>query len=339
MFKPFHSLIIGGGPAGLSVALGLSRLNRTSLVISNGTFRNDGIEASHAVLGHDHIHPQEIWARGREQIARYDTATYADAEIVSVERLADQKGFIVKSGDGRSWLGRTLVLASGVMDLLPGLPGYKENWPRNIYQCPFCDGWERRNSEKGVLGLSGAGIMEAKMARMITNFDGEGSSRVTVLSDGHAQDTSDEAVVKAYESLKRRGVKVDTRKIVEMLNADPEEGVDVVFEDGQRTRFGFLMHKPRTTLNAEHLIKRLGLETVPGMFGDVIKAVEPFQGTNVPGVFTAGDAGNNVTHVTLALSTGVGAAAGIVHYLNELEDRELDVPKVIDDSDVLVCKT
>lgn len=339
MTKIFHSLIIGGGPAGLSVALGLSRLNRTCLVISHGKFRNDGIEASHSILGHDHIHPQTTWARGREQIDRYGTTTYEDAEIVSAEKSDDNGTFLIKSKDGRSWQGKSLVLATGVRDLLPDLPGYAENWPRNIYQCPFCDGWERKDTEKAVLGLTACGMMEVRFARTITNFDGDGPCKVTILSNGNTHDEKDEAVVKSVKTLKNMGVKFDSRKIAQLIDTQPQEGVDVLFEDGSKAHFGFLMHKPRTALNAEQIIKQLGLETGPGMFGDVVKAKSPFQDTNVPGVFVAGDVGNAMTHVTVALSTGAGAAAGIVHYLNEQEDRQSDMPKPIDNADALACET
>lgn len=339
MSKIFHSLIIGGGPAGLSVALGLSRLNKSCLVISHGTFRNDGIEASHAVLGHDHIHPQTTWAKGREQIDRYGTTTYENAEIVSAEKSGDDQTFVINSKDGRSWTGRTLVLAAGVRDILPELPGYKENWPRNIYQCPFCDGWERKDADKAVIGINGFGMNELMMARMITNFDPAHPEKVTVMSNGHNHDDKDEAVSKSIQTLTKMGVKFDSRKIGRLINAEPEEGVDIVFEDGTKDRVGFIMHKPQVALNAEGVIKQLGVETGPAMFGDVVKTKSPFQDTNVPGVYVAGDLGNAMTHVTLALSTGVASAAGIVHYLNQQEDRQAALPKPVGDADALACKT
>lgn len=327
MAKPFDAVILGAGPGGLSTALALARLNLTCAVISNGKFRNEGVEATHAVLGHDHIHPQEIWARGREQIDRYGTATYADANVVSAEKLQNGQGFIVKSEDNRTWKGRALMLATGVKDLLPDLKGYAENWPRNIYQCPFCDGWERRDSEKAVLGVQSFGVMEIKMARMISNFDGDGPSKVTVLTNGNSLNSGDAAITKTYKALKSQGVKFDHRKVVELINAEPEEGVDVVFEGGEKQRFGFIMNKPPTAPNADHLIKQLGIETAPGMFGEIVKTNAPMQSTNVPGVFAAGDLGSSMTHVTVALSSGVSAAAGIINYLNDLIDEKMTVPE------------
>ncbi|EPS35575.1 hypothetical protein H072_11051 [Dactylellina haptotyla CBS 200.50] len=335
----YDAIIIGGGPAGLSVALGLGRQTRKCLVISHNVFRNDGIEASHAVLGHDHTHPQEISARARQQIERYGNTSYVDAEIVSARpeefpQWRNHKGFVVKSKDGQSWSGKTLVLATGVKDILPDLKGYKENWPKNIYQCLFCDGWERRHSQKAVFGDPSAGIFLTAMASMALGLDTEknrdGSAKVTILTNGpcRADDESlDPAFAKGLKAMLARGVKIDQRKVIALEDADPEEGVYVHLRDEssgaeERLHFGFIVSKPPTTPNAPQLIQELGIELDKGMFGDNIKAAPPFHSTNVPGVFAVGDCGNALTHVTTALATGVSAAGGIVHYLNGMEDAD-----------------
>lgn len=124
-----------------------------------------------------------------------------------------------------------------------------------------------------------------------------------------------------------RGVKLDQRKVVKLENAAPEiEGVYVHLKDAhgnvERVPFGFLVHKPETTLNAEHLIEQLGVEVVPGIFGNVIKTHPMVMATNVLGVFAAGDSMNSMTHVTTAMSSAIGAAGGLVHYLNEKDDED-----------------
>ncbi|KAJ9652995.1 hypothetical protein H2198_007775 [Neophaeococcomyces mojaviensis] len=334
--KLYDTLIIGSGPGGLSTALGLGRQNRTCLVVSHNLFRNDGIEASHGVLGHDHIHPRTIWAKGQEQIKRYGNTSYVEAEIVLAEKQKisqwnGREGFMIKSKDSRSWTGKTMVLATGVRDLLPNLNGYRENWPRNIYQCLFCDGWERRHDQKAVLAIPEFNMQCAKMASMALGLDIErnnhGSAKVTILTNGpFNSEAVDSTLAKQARALAARGVKIDQRKIVNLENAEPgKEGVHVHFEDDnqsiERVFFGFIVHKPETALNAEHLIQQLGIETEQGMWGAVMKTQAPMQATNVPGVFAAGDSGNLMTHVTTAMTSGIGAASGIVHYLNELDDE------------------
>lgn len=335
--KIYDVLIIGAGPAGLSAALGLGRIRRSCIVFSNGSFRNDGIEASHAVLGHDHIHPQEIWAKGREQIKRYDNTTFEQANIVKAEKKALQEfknrtGFIVTDDRGRSWTGRTIVIATGVKDVYPELPGYAENWPRNIYQCPFCDGYERRHSQKGILCVPTVHPMTAKIVMMFLNMDrsknADGSSKVTILTNGDPNPNNDEAIAKALLSCKAAGCKIDQRKITKLVNTEGQsEGVDVYLQDEsgkeEAVHFGFLYHKPPTAVRCSDLIEQLGLETSPGMFGETLKVTPPFQNTNVPGVFAAGDVGTYMTHVTVAMETGVAASAGIAHCLNDEDEEDL----------------
>lgn len=334
--KVFDSIIIGGGPAGLSTALGLGRQARSCLVISHQKFRNDGIEASHAVLGHDHIHPQEIWARGRKQIERYENTSYANVEVITANpgvlpEWSNRKGFEVTSKEGEKWHGKTLVLASGVKDVLPDIKGYAENWPRNIYQCLFCDGWERRTSQKAILCLPSLGNMELAVAAMAFGLDksrnADRSAKVTILTNGRLDRAAlDETVAKKLKGFTALGLITDERKVVELEPADDGVYVHLQSDEDQsleRVFFGFIVHKPRTVLNAPHLIEQLGLETEAGMFGDNIKSNGFAQATNVPGVFTAGDCANALTHVTTAMSSGIGAAGGIVHYLNDLEVEDM----------------
>ncbi|KAK5095956.1 hypothetical protein LTS08_007838 [Lithohypha guttulata] len=336
--KVYDSLIIGGGPGGLSVALGLGRQNRSCLVISHKHFRNDGIEASHAVLGHDHVHPQTILSRARDQIARYQNTSYALAEIISAQKVAlpqwrGHEGFKIESREGETWYGKTLALATGVRDLFPSLEGYRENWPRNIYQCLFCDGWERRRSEKAVLCYPELKMQDVKMASMAlgqdTTKNENGTAKVTILANGpYKSDKVDPALVKQLKAVMARGVKLDQRKVIRLEDTTKEnEGLYVHLRDHEtgemeKVFFAFLVHKPNTQLNARNLIEQLGLEITPGMFGDIIETKPMMPATNVPGVYIAGDAGNVLTHVTTALSTGIGAAGGIVHYLNEKDDED-----------------
>ncbi|KAF3931013.1 hypothetical protein ABW20_dc0102155 [Dactylellina cionopaga] len=335
----YDAIIIGGGPAGLSTALGLSRQARKCLVISHKVFRNDGIEASHAVLGHDHIHPQVIWARAREQIERYGTTSYADAEIVSARRHQlpqwnNRQGFIVESKNGQSWIGKTLVLSTGVRDVFPDVKGYKENWPRNIYQCLFCDGWERRHLQKAVLGASFFDLNSATMASMALGLDPErdedGAAKVTILTNGRwdIEDSNNPPdFIKQVKALIARGVKIDQRKVVQLEDANPKEGVYVHLQDEnsgrqERVLFGFVASKPPTALTSPHLVQELGLELDKGMFGEFIKVMGPAQNTSSPGVYAVGDCASQLTHVTTAIASGVFAAGGIVHYLNKLADED-----------------
>lgn len=134
--KIYDALILGGGPAGLTTALGLARVHRTALVISHQRFRNDGVQEMHAVPSRDGTHPEEFCRITREQIQAYgDGIEFVDAEAV---RLAKKElpnafhGFEIEEKRGMVWVGRKLVLAMGSRDVFPDINGYAENWPQNM---------------------------------------------------------------------------------------------------------------------------------------------------------------------------------------------------------------
>lgn len=116
MNKIYDALIIGGGPAGLSTALGLGRVHRTCVVFSDNKFRNQGAHAAHAILTRDHTPPQEIRAIGRDQLERYGNTTFVDTRIENVRKDTshDIEMFVAEDGKGQSWIGKTVVLATGV---------------------------------------------------------------------------------------------------------------------------------------------------------------------------------------------------------------------------------
>ena len=137
--KVYDALILGAGPAGLSSALGLARIRRTALVLSNSVYRNDGIQEMHTVLGHDKRHPAEFRKLGREQIEAYGDGgiEFDEGEAIRVGRVdpaqqGEDARFEVEAKDGRVWRGRTMVLALGSKDIFPEIEGYKENWPNNM---------------------------------------------------------------------------------------------------------------------------------------------------------------------------------------------------------------
>lgn len=133
--KIYDALILGGGPAGLTTTLGLARVDRTALVLSHQSFRNDGIQEMHAVPSRDGTHPEEFRRITREQIQAYgDGIEVVDGEVVRIAKRELPNGYrgfeIVNEGE-RVWIGRKLVLAMGSIDVFPDIKGYAENWPQN----------------------------------------------------------------------------------------------------------------------------------------------------------------------------------------------------------------
>lgn len=121
-------LIIGGGPAGLSVATAMSRQLYQVVVFDSGKYRNDAASHMHNVATWDHRRPAEYREAARRNILeRYNTAHIENTEIESVERTPAGQ-FVARDTKGTTWVGKKLVLATGSHEVFPDIPGYAECW-------------------------------------------------------------------------------------------------------------------------------------------------------------------------------------------------------------------
>nr|QSQ85910.1 reductase [Preussia typharum] len=318
--KVYDAIIVGGGPAGLSAALGLSRICRPSILFDSGEYRNQGSTAMHTYLTRDGIHPGEFRANGRREIeSKYSAyASFVNSKIVSVERreiMPGYTGFQAVDSANKTYLGKKLVLATGSEDILPtDIEGFKENWPEHIHQCPFCDGFEHKDHPIGLLGFPSAGY--AHFALMVRTLNPD----VTVYSNGPVPADADTQA--ALKKVLATGVKLDERRVKRLVNngEGPEKGVTVEFEDGESATVGMLMHKPPTRARAQALIQQLGLKLTP--HGDVELTNAMMLGTNVPGCIVAGDTQDMMKQAIVAAGAGVRAAAVVTMQLAGEEGEE-----------------
>ncbi|KAL2128330.1 hypothetical protein VTI74DRAFT_9344 [Chaetomium olivicolor] len=318
--KVFDALIIGGGPAGLSAALALARVCRTSVVLDSGEYRNQGVQEMHTYLSRDGIHPEEFRATARQQLLDKYSAqiTLMKSRVVRVsnqEIIPGYKGFATVDAAGQTLLGRKLILATGTEDILPpDIEGYKENWPEHIYQCPFCDGYEQQSFPVGLLSFPDPSY--AHLALMIRAFNKD--NNVTIFSNGPVP--TDEATQAALKTVLATGIKFDERRVTRLVNngPGPANGLTVEFESGPPARLGMLYHRPQTRSRGYELIEQLGLETKPN--GDVLH--DPMLQTNVRGCFVAGDTQEQVKQAITAAANGVRAAGAVVFQLCEEEGKQ-----------------
>jgi len=145
----FDVVVAGGGPAGLNAALMLGRARRTVLLCDSGQPRNAAVHAMHGFLSRDGTDPAALRQTARDQLGPYPTVRVRDVAIQAVGRDEDQ--LTITLGDGTSEQARRLLLATGVADQLPPIPGLAELWGRGVFNCPYCDGWEVRDQPLAVL--------------------------------------------------------------------------------------------------------------------------------------------------------------------------------------------
>lgn len=146
----FDAAVIGGGPAGLAAGIWLGRYLRSAVVIDAGEPRNWETSGIHGFLGSENLRPATLREKGREECKRYNTLTVEDRVLNARQR--DDGLIELETEDGHRVLAKRVLIAIGVQDNWPDLPGLEECYGRTIHTCPHCDGYESKGTRTAVLG-------------------------------------------------------------------------------------------------------------------------------------------------------------------------------------------
>ncbi|MGB3954030.1 MAG: NAD(P)/FAD-dependent oxidoreductase [Brooklawnia sp.] len=169
----FEAIVIGGGPAGLQAALSLGRVHRRTLLLDSGEYRNATVEHSHNLLTRDGTAPAELRAQARRELAEYRTVEVRDGAVYEVRPT--ENGFTVSLAQGEDVQAARVILATGVRDELPDIPGLAAEWGRRVAQCPFCHGHE-------FAGLAVAVALDDEHARIVRGMLDPIVSEIVVVS-------------------------------------------------------------------------------------------------------------------------------------------------------------
>lgn len=284
--------IIGGGPAGLSAALSLVRARRRVVVVDAGQPRNATAAHMYGVLGHDGLSPVRLLELGRSEITGYGGRIIAGiASEVRVRAAA----FDVDTPHGTIGA-RRLLIAAGLIDELPNIPGMQQQWGNGVVVCPYCDGWEHRDDVIGVVATSPQGVDQAQTLR-------QWSDRVVYFPNVIGDPSPD-----AADSLARRGIRLEPG-IVTGLRIEDERvvGVDI---DGRVVPVGVVFTGP-IPRPRDGLLRSLGAATTDGPFGRWVD-IDADGRTSVPGVWAVG----NVVDVRANVSVSLGLGSLIAGAIN-----------------------
>jgi thioredoxin reductase len=179
------AIVIGGGPAGLQAALTLGRIHREVLVVDSGDYRNAPAQHLHNLIGSDGMPPADLRANARRDLDEYDTVRVIAGEVTEVR--GESGAFEVALTDGSTHAARTVVLATGVHDELPDIPGLAEQWGRRVAHCPFCHGHEFAAQRIGILAVDEARL--AHLSGLLRPISADlvpvaGLARIDELADG-----------------------------------------------------------------------------------------------------------------------------------------------------------
>ncbi|MNR78898.1 Alkyl hydroperoxide reductase subunit F [compost metagenome] len=288
--------IVGGGPAGLAAALILGRSRKRVLLLDAGSPRNARAQEVHGFVTRDGTPPAEFRRIAQEQLAAYPSVARAGQWV---ERITGEpEAFELELREGMRVRSRRILLALGMVDVLPDMPGYRELWGRSIFQCPYCHAWEEQDKAFGFLA---SGPDKLDFAAFLLGWTGD----VIAFTEGRFEVPTDQR-----ERLETAGVRIEERPIQRLVSNPAGDRLEAVeLTAGSRVARDVLFARPPQHQTA--LVGSLGLELDPSGF----VRVDARQETSRPGIFAAGDLTTMMQNATTAAAAGYQAAAMLNHDL------------------------
>ncbi|MDM1556721.1 MULTISPECIES: NAD(P)/FAD-dependent oxidoreductase [Chryseobacterium] len=294
--KNFDVIIIGGSYAGLSAGMALGRSLRNVLIINEGRPCNRQTPHSHNFITHDGKTPKEIAELAKADVEKYKTVAFFDGTVTKI--IKNSEGFEAEVSSGEQLYAKKIILASGVKDIMPDIPGFADCWGISVIHCPYCHGYEVKNEVTGILS---DGDMAYEFSKLVFNLTKE----LTLFTNGKTQLTNEQ-----IEKLKQNKIGLIEDKI-EKIEHENGQIQKVIFTNGNEVSLKALYAKIPFEQNID--ISHLGCELTDQGF---IK-VDFMQKTSTPGVFACGDNVTMMRSVANAVAQGNFAGAMVNKELSE----------------------
>ena len=295
MKADFDVIIIGGSYTGLSAAMALGRALRNVLVIDAGQPCNRQTPHAHNLITHDGETPASISARAREQVSQYPNVHFYNG-MATAAREEDGL-FVIESDKGHSHTARKLLFATGIIDIMPDIPGVEACWGISVLHCPYCHGYEVRNQPTAIFASGEVGF---EFAKIINNWTKE----LTLLTNGSSQLTGEQ-----INALARHNISVIETPVKNVVQQDGYIS-NVAFADGRNLAIKAMYAKFPFKQTSE-LPQSLGCALTEHGF---IK-IDEMQATSINGVFAAGDNTTMFRSLSIAIAAGNRAGAMINHQM------------------------
>ncbi len=305
---PYDCIIIGAGPAGLSASLFLARYLHRTLTFHHNSPRNEYAHGIHGFLGHHGIRPNELLARGRDEVTTHG-GLIVEACVNTVEKISSERFRVVVDSEGtepKTFEARRLLLATGLRDLTPDCPGFREFYGSSVHHCPDCDGYEVK--DKRVAVLARGDNSAAFTANLLT-----WTRRLTLLTDQSEISKQDCAKLAALD------VAIRTEGVVGLEGDTSTQQLQrVLFAEGEPLECDALFFNLGTEL-ATDFHETLGCRLDPEC--DLLW-VDDTQQTSVEGVYAAGDITPRSQLAVVAAAEGAMAA---IHIHRSLVPKERQI--------------
>lgn len=296
MDQNFDVIIIGGSYSGLSAAMALGRSLRKVLLIDGGKPCNRQTPYSHNFITHDGKTPKEISDLAKDQVLKYETVKFHNGVVVKTSKKDD--GFEIETENGEKFYSKKLILASGVKDVMPDIPGFAECWGISVIHCPYCHGYEVKGKITGILSN---GDIAFDFSKLVFNL----TKDLTLFTNGKS--TLNLEQTEKFNQNKITIVEDEIEKVVHTSGQIQK----LIFKNGKEIPTEALYAKIPFTQNIN--VEDLGVELTEQGF---IK-VDFMQKTNIDGVFACGDNVTMMRSVANAVAQGNFAGAVVNKELSE----------------------
>lgn len=296
----YDVIIVGGGISGLSAGLILGRCRRNVLIIDNDKPRNGFTQALHGFITRDGTNPWDMRRIAREQLVPYTTVIYKNADVQKAQRNA--RGFTIYTDNGESIQSQFLVIATGLVDVLPEIMGIASFYGKSVFHCPYCDGWEHRDLPIAAYGQGDTGV---EYALELTTW----SKDIILLTDGNSLTNDQDSV------LRRHNIGMRTEKIIGLEGEDGQLE-SIRFDHGDPLERKVLFFYPEQ-FQKSSLAESFGLKPEGG-----VVETGKYQKTQ-KGLYVIGDAAKSVQLAIVAAAEGTETAFAINTELQRAEWNQM----------------
>lgn len=301
-------VVVGGGPAGLSAALALGRAVKKVLLCDAGSRRNAAAEQVHGFVTRDGVPPAEFRRIAREQLRPYavsvkDVGVRAIVPLdggaaVSTGASTGDRRFEVALSDGVRVTCRRVLLATGLVDDVPDLPGLREPWGHSVFACPYCHGWEVRHMRWGVLAPDDKAL---EFAIFLTGWTRD----LIAFTNGPRSIPAELSA-----RLDAAGITVEPRPLRRVVPGPERRITAVELDDGTTIPRDALVLRPAQRQVA--LIRELGV----ALNAEGLVQIDEESQTSIPGIYAAGDLTTHRQSALFGAAAGTHAAYRLNHALN-----------------------
>jgi thioredoxin reductase (NADPH) len=288
----YDTIIVGGGPAGLSAAIYVARYNRTALVIDSSRGRWKSHEVNENYLGFPNgVASKRLRQLGQRQAERFGVA-FCRAKV---KKLRREDGAFVAHAGPHAFQGRTVILATGVQDILPDIGNTEDYWGKSLFWCITCDGWKIRDGRVAIVGRTDDAAITAMQ---FLNF----TDRLVFITNCTPEDC--EFTADGRRRLEDAGIPIYTGPISHVEGSNGNMTA-VILTDGTRLETDFMFSEQGCNPKID-LALQLGAKLADNGFIEV----DEDQRTSVPFVYAAGDVTRQFAH-QIVTAAHEGAAAAI----------------------------